>query len=269
MNAKLCLITGATSGIGEALAHQLNSRGVELILTGRNSERLKALPGDKINADLTKDRSALIKVIQERAPDLVINNAGYGLYGHSLTRPTSKSMDMLHLNIMATTELTLEAARTMASKGITGTILNVSSVAGFFPYPHFTLYAASKTFVTQISQALDFEYAPQGIRVLAACPGQIGTKFRSRAGGGEEQEKGFAVMTPEYAARRILSQIHKGKGVDTFNWPYKLMQLLWKLPIPKTPLLYLLRRSIDERYPNSEIPLVADQATSHKSQAKT
>ncbi len=246
----LALITGASSGIGEALAHQLSAKGYELIVTGRNRKQLDTLPGETLVADLAKDTSPVVEILRTRAPDLVINNAGYGLYGHALSRPTEESLEMLRLNIMAATELTLEGARAMQAAGKQGTILNVSSVAGFFTFPHFSLYAASKTYVTQLSRSLDFEFRPQGIRVLAACPGQVRTGFRQRAGGDQGESNGFEVMSAEYAARRMIRQIDRGQGVATFHWPYRLLRVIYALlPFRKLKLRFL-RNSINERYPH-------------------
>lgn len=260
----LCLITGASSGVGEALARLAADKGINLILCARNEERLKALSGElsakvKVNlviADLaaSEGRSKLIEAIHREAPDLVINNAGRGVYGDALTAETREAMQMMELNGMAILELTLEAARTLVSFNKRGVILNVSSVAAFLVFPKFAIYAASKAFVNHLSESLDAEMRPYGVRILAACPGMVATNFRKNAGQTQPFGKGrLQSMSSEFAAEQIWWQIEKQKPVYAFNWPYRLIAFLAKYILPKKLLERFLSKSIEERIAKKEI----------------
>lgn len=185
---KRALITGATSGIGEALAHLLAQKGYALILTGRNIEKLhtvaKELQAEEaIAADLQKreERHKLVALIRSKMPELVINNAGFGLYGDLMSLSVEEQLSILEVNATAALELTLEAARALIQAGKRGVILNVSSVAGEYPCPGMSVYGATKAFLTSFSEALHTEAAPKGVSVLVSCPGMVKSDFAARA----------------------------------------------------------------------------------------
>jgi short-subunit dehydrogenase len=261
---QLALVTGASSGIGEALACLLAHQGIHLLLTGRNRQQLESLQQklsaqvqvDCLVADLrqVEDRKEVVAAIHARCPDLIVNNAGIGLYGGVLENPISQSLEMLEVNIKALVEITLEGARTLVSKGKTGTILNVSSAAAFQIFPSFAVYSASKTFVNRFTESLDEEFRPYGIRVLAACPGMVGTRFQERAGAKhQETARNKKFMTPEFAAQEIWKQIDRGQTIRIFDWRYRLGTLLSRYLIPKRWLAKILKSSIESRYPKKEI----------------
>ncbi len=258
----LALVTGASSGIGEALCHLLAGKGVELIIAGRNKERLQQLaaqlqvkativPGD---LSLPADRLRLIEKIREAKPDLVINNAGYGLYGEALSYETQTQMDILKVDIDAVVELSLEAARKMVSSKKEGVIVNISSAAAFQVFPCFAVYAASKAFVNHFSESLDEELRHYGIRVLASCPGMVATHFRARASG-EEISPGSSslVMTASFAANEIWGQIEKRKPIHVFNWKYRLGTWLTRYLIPKKWAIKIVRSNVEKRYTHRPI----------------
>src|SRR3990172_4512666 len=215
---QLALVTGATSGLGRVLCLELARRGIALLLSGRQRAALEKLKGQLSvpchihEGDLTlaASRHTLIAMIHDLCPDLVINNAGFGLYGEALTHSTEEQLEIIELNVKTLTEITLEAARTLIAKKREGTIVNISSAAGYFVYPSFNLYAASKGYVTAFSEALDSEVAKYNVRVLTVCPGQMATSFRQRASRGLKQEKTLWSMSTEKAAHLILQQIEKG-----------------------------------------------------------
>lgn len=257
MTKKLALVTGATSGIGEAVCRLLAGQGIPLIITGRNKASLEALQKELqqqvdvtvVIADLSKQeaRQQLIEQIRRLAPDLVINNAGFGLYGDALTHNTSEQMDILEVNGAAVLQLSLEAARTMVSHALKGTIVNVSSAAAFYAMPGMAVYAAAKAFVAQFSEAFDCELASHGVRVLTICPGMVETHFVDRAGGTNESSKSqVASMTPQYVAEQIWRQIHQQNPLKIINWKYRVFMALSRL-IPKTWLAKILHRSILQR----------------------
>lgn len=224
----LALITGASSGIGAALCHLLARQGIPLLITGRDEVRLHSLVQElqklvkvtSFAADLKneKGRQRLIEKIHHYKPDLVINNAGFGLYGEALTHETGSQIELLNVNTNAVLESTLEAAKTMIGANKTGVILNVSSAAGELIFPSFAVYSSSKAFVTHFSQSLDFELQPHGVRVLVACPGVVNTPFRARASGMHADSNHRVSMSAECAAKQIWKQIEERKRKHIFDW---------------------------------------------------
>lgn len=230
----LALITGATSGIGWAVSELLASKGISLAISGRNSEQLRLLKTklskqvevESLQGDLSllKGRGELISFLHERVPDLVINNAGFGLYGEALSHATNDQVDILEVNGRAVLELTLEAARALVSKEKKGVILNVSSAAAFQIFPLMAVYAASKAFVNHFSQALDFEVRKYGIRVLTICPGMVVTNFQKRAGGVNLQQAG--ALSPNFVAEQIWKQIEQLESLRVIDWKYRFLTFL-------------------------------------------
>ena len=182
-------------------------------------------------ADLSnsEDRKRLIALIHEFTPDLVINNAGFGLYGDALSHTTEEQMDILRVDGNAVLEITLEAARSLKLAGKPGTILNISSAAAFFVFPKFSVYAAVKGFVKQVSMALDEEMKPLGIRVLTACPGQIKTGFRIHASKGVYHKPSRYAICLKSASEHLWHQIQTGKQVYIFDARYRVMIFLSRL----------------------------------------
>lgn len=253
---QLALVTGASSGIGEALCHLLAHRGVSLIISGRDIKKLKSLAKELeafctiaiLACDLSKqeERINLIQLIKEQAPDLIVNNAGFGLYGKASELSIAEQLEMVRVNVEAVVEITLEGAKALKAFSKQGTILNVASAAAFYVFPGFATYASSKTFVVNFSKALDRELTPDGVRVLVACPGQVTTNFRARAATGTRQEASQLSMTSAFAAERILWQIEKGRGCYLFDWRYRISWLLSFL-LPRSWLEKMLFRAIKRR----------------------
>lgn len=247
----LALVTDASSGLGEAIARLFAKKRIPLILTGRDPERLKtvarSLSAEFLAADLVKNRALLLELIRDRKPDLVVNNAGFSLYGPALLHPTSSQMGILEVNANAALEIALEAARALQSQKRPGVIVNISSAAGELPFPNMAVYAASKAFLTSFSKSFDAEMRPFGIRVLAALPGQIATPFAERASlGSFRQRRSLFTMSPEYVAQKIWDQIEQGKGVSVIDWRYRLALMLARLT-PRCWLEKALGRSISRR----------------------
>lgn len=185
------VITGASSGIGREFARALADRAQSIVLVARRRDRL-----EELRAELTARRPALRvrvcvadlartddlkKLLASLAPDdlqidLLINNAGLGDMGAFATSDPTRLEQILLVNTMALTLLTRELLPAMLRKG-RGGILNVSSSAGFLPIPQFSVYAASKAYVTSFSEALRAELRGTGVRVCALCPGPVHTEF--------------------------------------------------------------------------------------------
>jgi len=230
MKFRLGLVTGATSGIGMGVCERLAREGIPFLATGRDLVQLQALQQklqSQVNVqilavDLAEPtgRASLIRWIHHEAPDLVINNAGFGLYGEALSYTTEEQSKILTVNGQATLEITLEAARTLITKHQPGVVLNISSAAGFQSLAYSAVYAASKAFINSFSQALDFELKPSGVRVLTLCPGMVDTDFQRRAGG-KRQEKEKGVMTVEFVVEEMWQQIQRGQSLRIINWIYR------------------------------------------------
>jgi len=188
------LITGASAGIGVALARVFAREGHQLALVARREDRLRAL-ADEIAAkgprrpivivdDLTKPGSSarLRAALAEHGaePQYVVNNAGFGLIGRAADRDRAEQLAMTDLNVRALTELSLAYVDSLERHR--GGILNVGSMAGFLPGPGMAVYYASKAYVLSFSEALHSELKPRGIRVSVLCPGPVPTEFAARAG---------------------------------------------------------------------------------------
>jgi uncharacterized protein len=194
---RVALVTGGSSGIGEAFARALAARGLQLIVTGRDEARLRAIVHElrarhqvrvePIVVDLSApDGPERLKTAVDNlglVPDVLVNNAGTGSIGTFVRLPLDRQLDMVRVNVealVATTSLFLPA---MLARG-RGGIINVSSASGLQPLPHYAIYGASKAFVNSFSQALWAEVRGRGVRVVAVCPGPVAdTRFGERAGG--------------------------------------------------------------------------------------
>ena len=187
------LVTGASGGIGAEIARVLAARGVDLVLTARSGDRLEAL-ADEIAARgrprpvvVALDLGApgaparLADMLRQRAiaPSILVNNAGYGLMGQVGNLDLAEQLGIVDLNIRALVELTGLLLPGIASAR--GRIMNVASVAAFFPGPGMAVYYASKAFVLSFSDALAQELRPKGVVVTALCPGLTQTGFQARA----------------------------------------------------------------------------------------
>jgi len=190
----IVLITGASSGIGAALAKVFAAHGHELALVARRGDRLEAL-ADEIaaterprptvfTADLERrdGASAIAAELSSRGlePAIVVNNAGFGLRGEAATLSRDEQLAMIDLNVRALTELSLMFVDSVARHR--GGILNVASLAAFLPGPGMAVYYASKAYVLSFSEALHRELSGSGVRVTALCPGPVPTEFQTRAG---------------------------------------------------------------------------------------
>jgi len=188
------LITGASAGIGAALAHVFAANRHEVVLVARREQLLSTL-ADQIaatgaprplvlRADVGRiDAGRRIAEALAAAgvePDIVVNNAGFGLIGAATRLDRGEQLAMIDLNVRALTDLSLAFADALVRRK--GGILNVASVASFLPGPGMAVYYASKAYVLSFSEALHHELAPQGVRVTALCPGPVPTEFQARAG---------------------------------------------------------------------------------------
>ncbi|MFZ9518676.1 MAG: SDR family NAD(P)-dependent oxidoreductase [Ilumatobacteraceae bacterium] len=218
------LVTGASSGIGEAIAHKLGKAGVGMVLVARRKDRLDAIASQYANvevlpADLTTDAglSAVLERLRDAtrpAVELVVNNAGFGTSGSFAQAEPERLSREISLNINALTRISHEAIRQMQPRG-RGFLLNVSSIASFQPGPDLAVYAATKAFVTSLTEALHEELRGSGIRVTALCPGLTHTEFQSisNTSGLESNFPEFAWMSADDVARDGLRAVAEGKAI--------------------------------------------------------
>jgi short-subunit dehydrogenase len=250
---KLALVTGASSGLGFALAHRLAKEQIPLLLVGRNPERLRAAAANLPNVvetlclDLSQNREPLIHFIHRYAPDLVINNAGFGLYGPALMHKTFFQMDILEVNAAAPIEISLEAAKTLYAQKREGVILNVSSMAGELSMPSMAVYAAAKGCLTSFSKSFDAEMRPFGIRVLVSIPGQINTKFAAKASNNDYSQESKWALKKEDVAKRIWKQIVQRKAVQVMDWHYQIGLALIRI-FPRRLVEWAIQKSLSHRF---------------------
>lgn len=231
MSFKLALITGASSGIGKEFANVLSKKKIPLILTGKDPVKLEKIaselssPVEILSLDLALNRKALIDLIREKGPDLIINNAGFGLYGEATDHATKSQIDMLKVNSEALLEISIEAAKALLQKKQPGVIFNVSSIASQFTCPFFSVYAASKAFTTSFSQSFDAEMKKHGIRVLVSLPGQVETSFANKSLFRKIQPKSLLESSNDEKSCRAHDETDRKKKKD-------LHHRLEKCPFP-------------------------------------
>ena len=194
MTERVTLITGASAGIGAELARVFASNRHRVVLVARRADRLAQLAGEitaaggaapiVIACDLQQpdacDKIAAALAAEGVEVEYVVNNAGFGLFGHAVKRDRAEQLDMIAVNIRALTDLSLRFADSLIRHR--GGILNIGSIAGFLPGPGMAVYYASKAYVLSFTEALRLELAPQGVRVTVVCPGPVPSEFQARAG---------------------------------------------------------------------------------------
>lgn len=212
-NEPVCLITGASAGIGAALAREFARRGHRLLLVARRAAELDRL-ADSIAADgglrpevIAADLSTpagiaqLADSIQARGLEIsiLVNNAGFGLLGDATVVDHTRQLAMVDLNNRALTDLTLRFLDSIVRHK--GGILNVASIAGFMPGPGMAVYHATKAYAISLTEALHAELGADGVKVCALCPGPVPTEFFNRAGMPHDYFPRFLARSAERVAR--------------------------------------------------------------------
>jgi uncharacterized protein len=195
LSGRTTLITGASSGMGADFARQLAAMGSNLILVARRMDRLNHLRSEifknhKISIDLVSmdlsEPGAAQRLLNETAGkgiavDVLINNAGFALYGDFIRTDAARIHQMIELDVAALTDLTRAFVPSMISRKW-GFVLLVSSVAAFQPTPTFAAYAAAKSYVLSFGEALSYELRRTGVSCCVLCPGVTKTEFFDVAG---------------------------------------------------------------------------------------
>jgi len=219
---KWALVTGASAGIGMALARELSAGGTNLVLTARRRDRLTGLAGELSAkhdvrtlvcvADLAKPEAPreIFTFTEDRhiSVNLLVNNAGFGAYGEFRKAKVERLIEMVQVNVSAVVHLThLYLPGMIARRG--GDILILASTAAFQAVPYITTYAATKSFDLQFAEGLAEEMRPYGIRVCALCPGSTESEFLEVSG--QRHDKGRPQETAKKVARVGLAALAAGK----------------------------------------------------------
>lgn len=236
MNKKV-LITGATSGIGYEFAKIFINKNYELILVGRNEDKLRKLSDladqnnvkaftYKIDLSLSESVDKLYEFTKNKIGiiDILINNAGIGFNGEFNEIEWEKHLDIINLNIVSLTKLTKLYSDEMVKRG-SGKILNVASTGAYQPGPLIAIYYASKSYVLSFSEALREEVKEKGVEVVTLCPGATKTNFSKRAGKGDLD----VAMSAEKVAKVGYDALMKNKAICIPGIMNKILIFLSKL----------------------------------------
>ena len=228
------MVTGASSGIGLKMARILSEMGYDLILVARRKNKLEELKESLhtnvtiIPMDLcsTYNCMKLYEKTKDEDIEVVINNAGFGLFGEFTKTNIDKELDMIDLNIKAAHVLTKLYLKDFKKRGY-GYILNVASMAAFMPGPMMATYYATKAYLLRLTQAINYELKAEGIPVYvgALCPGPIKTEFESVAHVEFKAKK----LDSEYVAKYAIKKMFKNKKIIVPGFGMRLAKTLSKL----------------------------------------
>lgn len=249
---RVALVTGASAGIGAAIARALSRRGFDLALTARRGETLEALADDIaasgrprpaiIALDLAAPGAAETLLAALPADRFVlaalVNNAGFALRGDAAELSRAEQVGMIDLNARALTDLTLACLPRLKAAG--GRILNVASVVAALPGPGMAVYYASKAYVLSFGEALAQELKGSGVTVTTLCPGPVATAFWDRAGGEIDGMRRLA-MTPEAVAEAGVAAMMAGRRRVTPGLANRALMLIAPL-LPRGLLLPIVAR---------------------------
>ena len=217
MAQSVVVVTGASSGIGEALARRLARDRHDLVLTARRIDRLEqlarelaaahgiqatAIPGDLARPD---GPATLVSELERRGleVDWLVNNAGFATAGRFDRLPIERELEEIRLNVKAPVDLTGRLLPGLVARG-RGVVMNVASVAGFGPMPYTATYAATKAFLLSFSEALAVELSGTGVHVVCVCPGLTRTEFQEKAKIDANARPSFVWMSAEQVADQAV-----------------------------------------------------------------
>jgi len=220
---KTSLVTGASSGIGKALAADLASRGSNLILTARSGDRLESLAAELRAAHGVKVEVIALDLSLEGAAgrlhtevaarglsvDLLVNNAGFGKWGPFLGDDLPTLAEMMNLNMRAVVELCHAFLPSLVARGDSA-ILNIGSTASFIPVPWSAVYGATKAFILSFSEALNYEFRDKGVHVAVLCPGNTASNFAAVANAKAKKPEG-SDASAESVAKVGLDALLQGR----------------------------------------------------------
>lgn len=239
------LITGASSGIGASMAKYIDSMGYELVLVARDKKKLDKLKKDLngkvevIAMDLGNYDNCLKLHEMVHDIDILINNAGFGLFGEFNNTNLEKEMNMIDINIKAVHILTKLYLSDMLERD-SGRILNVASIAGFMPGPLMNTYYATKNYVVRLSQGIREELRKKksNVKISVLCPGPVQTNFDNVAG------VNFSLkgMDSDYVAKYAIDSMFKNKFIIIPGLTIKILRILAKI-VPDSVLVRFVYKS--------------------------
>ena len=227
------LVTGASSGIGYEISKYLAKRGYDIIAVARNKKALETLKSQiKTNVEIVcMDLSIqdncfkLYEKLKDDEVDVLINNAGFGMYGNFDVLDIEKEIKMINVNILACDILTKLFLKNMKERNH-GYILNVGSIAGFMPGPLMSSYYASKSYVVKLTEGIrkELKKSKSGVSISVLCPGPVNTNFNETAG------VKFAVkpLSSEYVAKYAIDMMFKKKLIIVPGCMIKIARFLSK-----------------------------------------
>ena len=253
---KWALVTGASSGFGVEFANLLAQRGANLVLAARRHE-----PMDRLAERLRREQGIAVIVesldlSQASAPadlksrlddrgisiEVLVNNAGYGLYGDFLGQSPERLREMLQLNILTVTELTHTFGREMASRG-SGHILLVASLLGYQASPGYAAYAASKGYVLLLGEALSAELKPHGVAITVLSPGPATTAFGEVAGQRNTPVIRVLMTEPALVARIGIDAMLRRRSSVVAGVLNKMI-VFWNRLVPRVVQRQVMRRAM-------------------------
>jgi short-subunit dehydrogenase len=231
----LAVITGASRGIGESYAKQLAGRGYDVLLVARDAERLERVArsvraahpvaAETVALDLAWSDAAerLYSEVRRRgtAVDVLVNNAGFGLYGDFQALPMPRIEEMVRLHIMTLVKTVRLFLPDMLARR-SGAMINVASTAGLRPLPYLALYAATKAFMISFGEAVAMEARPYGVLIQTCCPGQTATEFHQTAGVKPHRSPGGCQTADEVVAESLAALAGQGRFVVT-GWRNRIV----------------------------------------------
>ncbi len=228
------LITGASSGIGRDMARVLSEKGYDLVLIGRNVERLNQIKNEleknsnveTISLDLSIKENCIKLHDMVKDVDILINNAGFGVFGKFVDTDLEKELNMLDTNITAVHILTKLYLKDMQEKN-RGRILNVASVGGFMPGPLMDAYYASKSYIVKLSEGIRAELKKDksNVKISVLCPGPVDTNFNNTAG----VKFNAPSLSSEYVARYTIEKMLKNKFMILPGISAKFLKVICKI----------------------------------------
>jgi len=240
---KWAIVTGGSSGIGREFVLELSRKGLNVIATGRNEERLKQL-ADEVKeefkteihtfvVDLSSPQEVerFIDEVSNFEIDLLVNNAGFGLYGEFVKLDLKEMESMIEVNVKALTVLSHHFAKQMVQRR-RGGIINVSSIAGYMPLAYFNAYGATKAYVYNLSLALWAELRKYNVHVLCVAPGPTRTRFFERAFKDRSFRTFGKLMDPKQVALGAIEAFEKKKPVYVASFKNKLVSFVTRKILP-------------------------------------
>lgn len=254
------LVTGASSGIGEAFALELASRGWVVTAVARRGDRLDALVAamapagsdhEAMVADLTRtddlERVASVLADRDRGYELLVNNAGVGTQGRFWRRAIEEELAQIALNVLAPVRLSHAALGVMVPAG-RGAIVNISSLSGMQPLPLWSTYSSTKAYLSNFSAAVGAELSGTGVKVLDVRPGYTRTEFQDRTPFSRQVVPEIFWKEPRDVVLASLRDLDRGAAICLPGWQARMMATVTRLspwPVTRRALAVVTRRLRD------------------------